>query len=252
MNFRDLRNEETVARFAQKLEESAAPSSQNQFLATAWQVAGLHRTAAAGVQGARIAVTVPDFLTYARLINTGQAAQVVRQAGMNARTALAGLRALPGVAAHPLRALKMDFWLFAKAMLQYDLALLPASFNGMVMLHPYLADFAFTLERRNFLQAFFHAAGKRPAGIHTQQLPAAVSCCARWNLQSRAIAFLASAGASDDFLALKAARENPRFKECEFIADVSSLPTQMQDEEQLTAQFPAEIRNWIFAALIRS
>lgn len=157
---------------------------------TAWQA---KRAAARGPIGVPVAVTAPDFLNYARLLGTGQAGAVIALAGGLVPAGIAGITASPAVLASPLRAAKQDFWVVAEVLLRFDMALLPASLprDTPILLHPYLADFAFLFERRDFIATFFRlAAARGAAGIHTLQRPLALSCLARWDCPARWISTL--------------------------------------------------------------
>ncbi|MBX7246747.1 MAG: hypothetical protein K1X53_14720 [Candidatus Sumerlaeaceae bacterium] len=204
-------------------------------LMTAWQAARLPADLQSA-HAAKAAVTVPDFLTYARLINTGQAKAMLALSGSFPKTILAGISAGMAVARSPLRAAKQDFWVVAEALLRYDLALLPAAFRGPVLIHPYLADFAFQFERRDFLTRFFKGAwGRFEPGFHTQQLPLALSCAVRWNTVPVICAhpFSSSSGAgsgvSPDL------QKSPNWAGCRFIGDASGFPEDLQHRETLGA-----------------
>ena len=105
-------------------------------------------------------ITVPDFLNYARLINTGQAGALVGLAGGMGGFARAGIAASPAVLGNLPRAARKDFWVVAEALVRFDLSLIPASFRGTVMLHSYLTDFAIVFEQSHFVRAFFRIAGR--------------------------------------------------------------------------------------------
>jgi len=211
------------------LRNAAAQGAEAQSpLLTAWQAARL-TPAEARQLGAQAAVTVPDFLHYARLLNTGQAATLLGLSGSVTRVAWAALRAALVVAPRPHLAVGKDFWLVARALAAYDLALLPRGFCGAVMLHPYLSDFAFAFERRDFVAWFLRAAGKgRAAGVHTQQLPLALSCLARWGLRPGCCAFLCPPSGEGVAPALEAGRREEVFQACRFIGDLTSLPADLQ------------------------
>ena len=206
----------------------AAASGSNGLLMTAWQLAVLPPYLRADLLPGSV-VAVPDFLNYARLLNTGQAKAMLRLPGAVSRAIGAGLRAAPALARHPLRAARQDFWLIAEVLLRYDLALLPRDCGLPLLLHPYLADFAFVFEKRSFVSLFRHLASRRgPWGVQTQQLPVALGCLARWGLEPDMCAFLMSPGDGDGLASLAGAQQSPRFQECRFIASVESLPADVQ------------------------
>lgn len=258
IRFADLRSLDTEAA-RRALEELGRPEAGRESGAqgdeapgaclTAWQAAALRSGGGALPPGVEIAVTVPDFLNYARLLNTGQALSMIRLPGSLVRSALAGMAAAPGLLRHPVRAARTDFWLVAQVLLRYDLALLPPRFGGTVLLHSYLADFAFLFERRDFVTGFFRRAGAARAGVHTQQLPLALSCLARWGVEPGWCSFLYSEADGNDRAALESARRSKPFAACRFVAETESLPPDLQYRElfgrmasppagYLTAAFP--------------
>src|SRR5690606_21015256 len=73
-----------------------------------------------------------------------------------------------------------QFWSAARALTSYDLGLLPARYDGEVILHQNLADFACFFDQHAFLEEYFQRAPKRlTRGISTQQAEKALSACAR-------------------------------------------------------------------------
>jgi hypothetical protein len=203
-------------------------SVSNGLLMTAWQLASLPLYLRTKLSPSSV-VAVPDFLNYARLLNTGQAKAMLGLPGAVSRSLGAGVRVSPTLFRHPLRAARQDFWLIAEVLLRYDLALLPRDCTLPLLLHPYLADFAFVFEKRAFVSCFFDLAGRRgPRGVQTQQLPMALGCLARWDLAPEVCAFLMSPGDRDGLTSLSRAQQSPRFQECQFLASVESLPADLQ------------------------
>lgn len=196
---------------------SALPAEEAAVL-TAWQLA-------AGAGGAGSPVVVPDFLNYARLINTGQAGAMLRLPGGLGRGLRAVASAMPAVLRSPLRAASKDFWLVSDALVRYDLALLPSSWRGPVILHPYLADFAFAFANRDFVRKFHGAAARRgQAGCWTLQPRAALSCLSLWGIDPEVFVLFASPGLRQEALLLETAREGGVLAGAQVVADFSSVP----------------------------
>jgi hypothetical protein len=212
-----------------------APGRADSLFMTAWQAAALPADLL-GQLGARAAVGVPDFLNYARLLNTGQAGALMQLAGGPMAAGVAGLAATPAVLAHPLRTAQQDFWVVAEALLRFDMALVPRAFRGTALLHSYLADFAFVFNRRDLVARYFQLASPRLGpGLHTQQLPTALACLARWGLVPQTLAFLCSPRDADGAAALATAQESSLFQGTVFVADISSQPPDVQSQPQLPA-----------------
>ncbi|MCX7719311.1 MAG: hypothetical protein N2111_13055 [Candidatus Sumerlaeaceae bacterium] len=211
------------------LEHGAAQGAKGEApLLTAWQAARL-TPADAQRLGSKAVVVVPDFLNYARLLNTGQAATMLGLSGSSMCMARAVTRAGLVVASRPHLAAAKDFWLVARALAAFDLALLPRGFRGAVLLHSYLSDFAFVFEKRDFCAWFMRGAARRGiAGLHTQQLPLALSCLARWDLRPGCCAFLCPPSGAGCAEALAAARREAAFSGCRFLGDLTSLPPDFQ------------------------
>lgn len=124
-----------------------APSTVNAFLGAsgprdAWDgfVVTTEHLAAAGWAaelGARLRVTVPDFLAQSRLLMSGQFVKVLKRLGISGFLS-AGLAATPAV----FRARGVSFWAAALGLLAGELAGIPRSFAGTLLLHGYLTDIA--------------------------------------------------------------------------------------------------------------
>lgn len=215
--------------------EAVPYGAKPSLMLTAWQLAALPPSSLEEIHKDSV-VVVPDFLNYARLLNTGQALPMLRLPGSLVRSFTAGLRASPPLLANPLRAAGQDFWLVAEVLTRYDLALLPRQFRGFAIVHSYLADFAFAFEQRAFMSAFFSASARFRPGIQTQQLAAALSCLARWNLRPGLCSFLCSPADDETAATLRLARANPFYSACRFYGDTTNLPRGLQDREEIEAQ----------------
>jgi predicted dehydrogenase len=117
-----------------------------------------------GSEGRR--VTVPDFLSQSRLLSNGRYLDVVR--GMGLRGILrAGLMVGTVVAAQR----KLTFWGAALGLLAADLEKLPPDYDGTILIHPYLTDFALALRQYDMLERMLRASRRvRPrarVGLHT-------------------------------------------------------------------------------------
>jgi hypothetical protein len=223
MLYRDLRTLDAAAAAAH-LEAGGTDGAY----VTAWQLAAMPGNVWQQQQE-RLVVTVPDFLNYARLLNTGQALAVASLPGSLARSAISGILAGFGSAGNIRRVAKMDFWAVAEVLLRYDLALLPKQFSGSVCLHSHLVDFAAVFEREDFFRTFFQLAGDR-AGVHTQQLPMTLSCLARWQLAPTFVSYLCATGDLDGRSALQAAAGYELFAKTRFLAEMDSWPVDLRRE----------------------
>lgn len=204
---------------------------------TAWQAAALGTKR---LKRGKFVVTAPDFLNYARLLNTGQAMAMAALPGSLAQSALAGgASGFQSISRLP-RLAKMDFWAVAEVLLRYDFALLPKGYSGPVCLHSHLMDFAAVFDHEDFVRAFYNLAGKR-AGVHTQQLPAALSCLARWRLAPNVLSFLCATGDIDGNAALHAARESNLLAEMSLIAEMDSWPADLQKPDVAQHQYPQQL-----------
>lgn len=215
---------------------------------TAWQAASLPAEVFRG-DHRRFVVTVPDFLNYARLLNTGQALAVAMLPGGLGRSGIAGAIAGSKVLTKVLRLAKMDFWTVAEVLLRYDLELLPKHYVGAVCLHSHLTDFASVFENEKFVRKFFRLAGTS-AGIHTQQLPMALSCVARWNLAPYLVSYLCATGDVDGAAAATAASGNPLFNGTLFVAEMDSWPADMQRQQIAEQSYHGLVLSGILVAAL--
>jgi hypothetical protein len=218
-------------------------------LLTAWQVSALAESSGAPRASAQ-AVVIPDFLNYARLLNTGNGRAMLALPGSVGASLLALARASACFALRPARIARRDFWAIAECLARYDLALLPREFRGPVFLHHYLADFAFAFEQRAFVSRLlrsFPRAARR--GFVTHQLPSALSHCARWGLRPDVCAFLCAPDDGEAMRVLRAARASAVFEGCEFLGNVSGLPPEVQDAAPEHLRFDAPIAGIIKLAV---
>ncbi len=186
---------------------------------SACQMAALRRR----VRDREVMAVVPDFLEYARLLSVGQAKALIERAGGLRSAWPAVLRAGVGILNRPAQLLKQDFWLVAEALLRFDLALLQ-DFCGVIVLHPYLTDFAVSLGKASFLQQFFRLADNWCyAGVWTYQFPLTISALARCGLAPQAVIFASAPQNHHVQTALRQVRENPLFSDTHFLLDLEPV-----------------------------
>lgn len=153
------------------LEEVARGSPWAEFLLSALQVRGLPGR---WRRGERLRVTVPDFLGQSRLLSNGRHAVVLRQMGAGGVVAAAR-------AALPLGATERGatFWVAAMGMLGAGLHAVPRDFEGTLLLHTYLTDFALSVRRLDVLERMLATCRRlRPrarVGFHTNMAAEALS-----------------------------------------------------------------------------
>lgn len=193
---------------------------------TSWQLAALKQEAPRNAY-----VIVPDFLRYARMLASGRAMAVTALPESKNEMFWSVAKTAGFIARHPLRLLKKDFWLVAEALLRYDISLMPSDYEGRIMLHSYLADIAFAFEKREFLNVFFSLAAGRKPGIHTQQLPQALTCLAKWGLSPSVIVH---ANAFDKPWSMpEVAKQSDLYQFTEVIQDFSYLPPLAQRQKKI-------------------
>ena len=158
-----------------------APATVDSFLATpgprdAWDgfvITTEHLAGAAWAEelSARLRVTVPDFLAQSRLLMGGQFGKVLKRLGVSGFLS-AGFAATPAV----FRARGVSFWAAAMGLLAGELAGIPRSFSGTLLLHGYLTDIAVAVGRFSELDRMLRMcrSGHPHAriGFHTNLAPA--------------------------------------------------------------------------------
>ncbi len=162
------------------IEAAKAFPDRVRLLITAWQWTILQKHFDPATLSSRTSIVIPDFLQYARMAGTGQAPGILRLPASMLDVLRSGISSTPsGLKLLPKLA-RGQFWAAAMAMTHYDLGLIKSRYNGEVLLHDNLADFACYFEQDDFLHQF---AGmiKAPSswGIATQQVPAILAQCAR-------------------------------------------------------------------------
>ncbi len=214
------------------------------FLISAWQWSAWRSRGQKKDVSARMLVMVPDFLYYARLVSTGQAKEIPRLPASIPRLIITGLSCVPtGLARLPGLA-RGRFWDAAEAMLAYDLGLLESSFSGEVILHYNLSDFALSFERSSFLSAFKNKTKTRAGwGFATQQIPTALSSCARWDLCPMRMMYTTGYSRPESMLIEMASKH--QFSKTKWTIDMTQWPHQLLGELELHDIHRATDNEWL-------
>jgi nucleoside-diphosphate-sugar epimerase/predicted dehydrogenase len=179
--------------------------------------------AARRVHGRHLRVTVPNFLRQTRWINEKRYLDVLRSFGVRGAVR-AGLVAMPAVA----RERGLGFWAAAGALLAGDLARVPASFTGTLLLHPYLADLALALDRLDRLEALIGILRRqRPrarVGFHSNLWRDAVNAAALLETPPDGLSLLASPTGRTAALARAALELDPALRGIELTTEVGPAP----------------------------
>lgn len=182
--------------------------------------------AAPRVDGRHLRVTVPNFLRQTRWINEKRYLDVLRSFGLRGAVR-AGLVAMPAVA----RERGVGFWAAAGALLAGDLARVPASFTGTLLLHPYLADLALALDRLDRLEALIGILRRqRPrarVGFHSNLWRDAVNAAALLETTPDALSLLASPTGRTVARARAALDLDPALRGIELTAEVGPAPLEL-------------------------
>ena len=193
------------------------------FVLTAWQWSCWKRMGKCDSDN-RLVVVVPDFLYYARLASTGQAAKIARLPASLLDIVWSGVASAPSLLKQMPSLAKGEFWAGAFALLAYDLGLLKG-FRGEVILHSNLSDFLWLFDRWDFLERYAKLASAKRPGIATQQLAMGLSCCSRWKILPERFIYPKSADGKETAL-IDFARDH-EFGKCVFTADVTLWPAEV-------------------------
>lgn len=200
------------------------PESVN-FMITAWQWAAWKSGKSHPEIESRLIVVIPDFLYYARLAGTGQAAGILKLPDSKIKLIRSALACVPtGIS--QLRGLAGgQFWSAAEAMMAYDAGLI-GSFRGEVLLHNNLTDFAWFFEQEHFIRAFKKLVRNKPTwGFATQQIPAALSLCSRWDIiPDRIVYNIGYTRPAADLIEIASARQ---FQKTRWTLDLSLWPKEI-------------------------
>ena len=185
---------------------------------TSWQLA--RRSSPAGLP---LIVTVPDFLHYARLINTGQATSILRLPQSAIATFGGGIAAGSYLLPRISKMRKQNFWVGGQTLVTYDIGLIRSSTDATVMLHQNLTDFALFFNRHDVLRTFLCKVRKRrmAAGFHTQQPARLVSLLTQHQLVPDAVAMPLSATAEASAVRWKNALEQINNKSVGFMVETT-------------------------------
>jgi hypothetical protein len=171
----------------------------------------------------RLRVTVPDFLTQSRLLSNKRYREVI--AGMGAAGVAAALRTAMPVLPSERAA---TFWVAAMGLLGAALHAVPPRFDGVLLLHGALADFALSLRRLDMLDRMLAACRTaRPrarVGFHTNM--AEETRAALWSLETRVdeVSVLTAPRASGMTAVLDALRRAAPGGEARITAEVGLAP----------------------------
>ncbi|HVT59292.1 MAG TPA: Gfo/Idh/MocA family oxidoreductase [Thermoanaerobaculia bacterium] len=178
------------------------------------------------VDGRHLRVTVPNFLRQTRWINEKRYLDVLRSFGLRGAVR-AALVATPPVA----RERGVGFWAAAGALLAGDLARIPASFTGTLLLHPYLADLALALDRLDRLEALIGILRRqRPrarVGFHSNLWRDALNAAALLEITPDALSLLASPTGRTLARARAALELDPALSGIELTAEVGPAPLEV-------------------------
>jgi hypothetical protein len=143
------------------------------------------------LEGGRVNVTVPDFLTQGRLISLGRQREVIK--GLGVRGVIgAALAAGP----QGLRDRSPTFWVGALGLLGGAMSTIPRGFDGGVLLHPAVVDLALALRRRDMLERMLSICRKAQPdaqiGFHTNLAAEAVDVLSSLDVDVGVLSILAS------------------------------------------------------------
>jgi nucleoside-diphosphate-sugar epimerase/predicted dehydrogenase len=185
-----------------------------------------HAAAGRQVEERHIHVTLPNFLRQTRWINEKRYLDVLRSFGLRGAVR-AGLVAMPAVA----RERGVGFWAAAGALLAGDLARVPSSFTGTLLLHPYLADLALALDRLDRLAALIGILRRqRPrarVGFHSNLWRDAINAAALLETTPHALSLLASPTGRTLARARAALDLDPALHGIELTAEVGPAPLEI-------------------------
>ncbi len=216
LDLRDL----SVASAKTCLRNDTAESAWDEYLLMPDQVKGLPADLAAKL---RLRVTVPDFLAQSRLLSMRSYRQVLRQMGFGGIIAAAR-------AAAPLLATErgLSFWVAATSLLAAALHAIPSGFDGALLLHGYLTDFALALDRMDNLEAMLKLCRKTHPrariGFHTNIAAEALNALAMLDTRVDEISVLTSPNALNIASVLAAMRRAGVSTDLRLTAEVGPGP----------------------------
>jgi predicted dehydrogenase/nucleoside-diphosphate-sugar epimerase len=234
LDLRDLPREA----IGEALERTQASTRWSEFLITPAQLVALGD----GVgTGERLRVTVPDFLQQSRLLSAGDYRQVVKEMGLGG-TARATMTAAPLIAVER----GATFWVAAAGLLGAALHAVPADFRGTLLIHGYLADFAFALRRLDMLDRLLAICRRtRPRariGFHTNMAGEAVNALYSLETFVDDVSVLTSPRAVDMAAKLEAMRRARPLDSLRITAEVGLAPAIVH---QVAGDAPSQ---WTFGA----
>ncbi len=171
----------------------------------------------------RLRVTVPDFLTQSRLLSNGQYVEVLKQ--MRLKGTLAAARAATSIL---LSERGPTFWVAAMGLLGAALRSVPAQFQGTLLLHAYLTDFALALRRLDVLERMLATCRRlRPhasVGFHTNMASEALNALHLIEVPVDEVSALTSPS-SEMAGVLRAMRQSTRPRAITLTAEVGLAPS---------------------------
>jgi hypothetical protein len=177
-------------------------SGWDEFLLTPAQMRGIPTPWGAGE---RLRVTVPNFLNQSRLLAAGRYGEVLKQMGLSGGM-LAARAATPVL----LRDRAATFWVAAMGLLGAGLQAVPVDFQGTLLLHTYLTDFALSLTRLDMLQKMLATCRSiRPRarlGFHTNMAAEALQALRLLDVPVNEVSILTSPSAPEMAATLAALR----------------------------------------------
>jgi len=183
----------------------------------------------AGVDTDRMTVVVPDFMNYARQINSGHAAAFLRSLGVRSTFSM-GLQAIRSVAGQK----GVTFWAVAQSLLAADLARLPRDFDGTVLLHSFLADLTAGLTRGDLLASLVARIrmGARFAavGVQTNIVREVLNQLVYLEEPIQALHFLSSPNSGKVRAAVEQVKSAERLSHCRLVAEVGAVPSPLYGE----------------------
>lgn len=183
----------------------------------------------AGVDTAMMTVVVPDFMNYARQLNSGHAVSFLGSLGAKPTFGM-GIQAIRSVAAQK----GVTFWAVAQSLLAADLARLPGGFNGTILLHSFIADLAASLTRGDLLDAMLKQMRKSrksaAVGIQTNILREMLNQLASLNEPIDTLQFLSSPKSDTIRATVDQLKASARFQNSRLVAEVGPVPSPLYGE----------------------
>lgn len=184
------------------LKDVSGISQWDEYLLTPVQMDGI---SVGWRSGERLRITVPDFLGQSRLLSAGRHGEVLKQMGLGGI-----MRAAQAATPLLMSERAPTFWVAAMGLLGAGLQGVPTQFEGTLLLHSYLTDFALSLKRLDMLEKLLVMCRKvRPrarVGFHTNIATEALNALRMLNTPVDDVSVLTSPHALDMATTLSAMR----------------------------------------------